>query len=157
MKSLIHLHLCVTTTMTSQSSATQHVRLFFTVPPSPLSPSPSVVLSICLAPLPLPPPISPTILCLSLCLSLPLLLVLCPPPSSFLFMPNLITGLCIEGEVRLAGANSSSGRVEVCVNEEWGTVCGDGWGNTEARFVCRQLGFSRFGEFIAYRHAQAHV
>jgi hypothetical protein len=57
------------------------------------------------------------------------------------------TRLCIEGEVRLAGGNSSSGRVEVCANEEWGTVCGDGWSNTEARLVCRQLGFSRFASF----------
>ena len=40
------------------------------------------------------------------------------------------------------------GRVEVCVNGIWGSVCyNEQWGDGEASVGCRQLGFSPFGEY----------
>ena len=58
----------------------------------------------------------------------------------------LITG-CTEGDIRLVeGSTELEGRVEVCKNNAWGTVCDAGWSSYDARVVCRQLGLSPSGQ-----------
>lgn len=54
--------------------------------------------------------------------------------------------MCSDSAVRIAGGSDDFiGRVEVCVNGTWGTVCGDGWNNYSASVVCEQMEFSPQG------------
>ena len=56
--------------------------------------------------------------------------------------------VCGDGDLRLVnGANQYEGRVEVCLNNQWGTICDDFWklNSLNAQVTCRQLGFSDQG------------
>ena len=56
---------------------------------------------------------------------------------------------CTEGDVRLVNTSGSTeGRVEICLNDEWGTVCNQTWTDTDADVVCRQLGFASNGNIL---------
>lgn len=49
---------------------------------------------------------------------------------------------CENGELRLVnGRIPSEGRLEICYNSVWGTICHDGWENVEARVACTELGY----------------
>lgn len=53
--------------------------------------------------------------------------------------------VCDDGDIRLEnGYTPNEGRVEVCFNEVWGTVCNDDWDayDGNAAVVCRQLGYT---------------
>ena len=55
---------------------------------------------------------------------------------------------CNDGDIRLEGSTlEGEGRVEVCMNEVWGTVCDDFFTTVDANVVCRQLGYSRYSRF----------
>jgi len=53
---------------------------------------------------------------------------------------------CTDGELRLVASSALAGRLEVCNNTMWGTVCDDGFGILDANVACRQLGFSPIGK-----------
>ena len=69
---------------------------------------------------------------------------------------------CKDGEIRLVGGNTIyEGRVEVCINQVWGTVCssrkfpywywwsyGYYWGTPDSNVVCRQLGHMELGKQV---------
>ena len=65
---------------------------------------------------------------------------------------------CEDGDVRLVGGNTQyEGRVEVCINRVWGTVCSSRyssrrstyyWGMPDSNVVCRQLGHMELGKII---------
>ena len=54
---------------------------------------------------------------------------------------------CVNGSVQLKDGGDNYGRVEVCVNNIWGTICSDFWDYTDASVVCSQLGHSPYGMF----------
>ena len=67
---------------------------------------------------------------------------------------------CTDGDVRLVDGNAPyEGRVEMCINRAWGTVCStysggwwwnNRWSTPDSNVVCRQLGHMELGSSSSF-------
>ena len=58
---------------------------------------------------------------------------------------------CSDGQIRLVGGTVLAGRLEVCINNAWGTVCDEGpFSADEAQVVCNQIGLPYKGTEWSY-------
>ncbi len=57
--------------------------------------------------------------------------------------------MCYDGDVRVVeGERYGVGRVEVCKDNVWGTICDEGWDDLAATVACRAFRFD-WGESCA--------
>ena len=63
----------------------------------------------------------------------------------------LTSAPCSNGDLRLVDGNiKNEGRVEICVDNVWGTVCDDLFSSVDAQVVCRKLGYLTTGMCITW-------
>ena len=62
---------------------------------------------------------------------------------SFFYDSARGTECSTDGLIRLGGRSlARQGRVEICVEGRWGTVCDTSWDSRDAAVACRQLGYN---------------
>lgn len=66
-------------------------------------------------------------------------------------MSHVTVSNCTTGDVRLVnGSTQYEGRVEICMNEVWGSVCDNNWDSNDASVICKQLGYQ--GKLSTFIH-----
>lgn len=61
------------------------------------------------------------------------------PVNSPLSYFALLSVVCADGDLRLVGGLSEyEGKLEMCYNEVWGTVCDGFWNQRASEVACRQ-------------------
>ena len=60
---------------------------------------------------------------------------------------------CTDGDIRLLnGSTKYEGRVEICINNAWGTITH--WDSNTAQTVCNQLGYTGSGKYETVKYNQ---
>ena len=57
----------------------------------------------------------------------------------------------------MSSKSENEGRLEVCLDQRWGTVNGDGWTHADTEVACRQLGYSTSGICLYIRMAEKYT
>ena len=80
---------------------------------------------------------------LSLCMQVTCYMFPCQLWYACMTILSIAAQRCSHGTLQLvSGWSSNEGRVVICINGVWGTVCDDGWDSNDARVMCTQLGYS---------------
>ena len=80
---------------------------------------------------------------------------------SHIAAPFTVGSNCTHGALRLiGGSNHLEGRVEICINNAWGTICDNQFSSQDAEVICRQIGElpsrkCRYSTLAQRKHAYA--
>ena len=61
---------------------------------------------------------------------------------------------CLTGEVRLAGGSEEEGRIEICLDGRFSSICYDHWDGRDAVITCTQLRLDSYGTFYVIISAE---
>ena len=60
-----------------------------------------------------------------------------------------VFSVCVEYDIRLVdGSNDMEGRIEICLNDTWTSICNILWTTNDGNVACRQLGYSQISEVL---------
>lgn len=62
---------------------------------------------------------------------------------------------CTNGDISLIdGPNVREGRVQICLNKAWGTVCNTRFSDEDAAIACLSMEFEKIGIVLVYCNYQ---